>query len=335
MGLAGAKGDVMKRALVVGIDDYPGAPLNGCVADAREIERLVGRNADSSPNYDVRRVTSDESRIERRDLLGLVDDLFDNAGNTQLLCFFAGHGRPGDIGAGLVAQDSDTVDMDFLINKANASPAPEVILILDCCFSGALGNFATLQPSAVAPAFRFGMTLLREGVTVLAASRSIEPAAETSGHGAFTRLLIEGLEGAAADHLGAVTSQSLYAFACRAFGAWDQRPVLKSYVTQISAIRLCRPRIEPKLLRRLPEYFTSATAPHVMSPYYEGIRPIPDGTEPTDEQRAFDYFKELRNAGLLTTAGNEDLYFVALASEDVLLTPLGQYFWRLAADGKL
>ncbi len=327
----------MKRALVVGIDDYPVA-LSGCVADAREVERLLSRNADGGPNYAVRRVTSDEDRIERRDLLGLLDDLFDNAGNTQLLFFFAGHGRPGDVGAvgaGLVTQDSDGVDMDFLISKANASPAPEVILILDCCFSGALGDLAALQASAVTPMFRFGTTLLREGVTVLAASRSTEPAAESYGHGAFTRLLIEGLEGAAADHLGYVTSQSLYAFAYRAFDAWEQRPVLKSYVTQISAIRLCRPPIEPELLRKLPEFFSSADSQHAMSPDYEGTRPIPEGTEPTELQRAFDYFKELRNAGLLTTTGNKDLYFVALSSEAVMLTPLGQYFWRLASEGKL
>jgi hypothetical protein len=72
-----------------------------------------------------------------------------------------------------------------------------------------------------------------------------------------------------------------------------------------------------------------------MSPDHEGVRPILPGVEPTPEQAAFDYFKELRNAGLLTTEGNKDLYFVALASEEVFLTPLGRYFWTLAHDGKL
>lgn len=325
----------MKRALVVGVDDYPGAQLYGCVADAREMERLLERNEDNSRNYDVRRVTSDEETINRRDLLSLLDELFDNAGNTQLLFFFAGHGRPGDVGAGLVTQDADDVPMEQVINKANASPAPEVLLILDCCFSGDLGNIPALQASAVAPAFRFGNTLLREGVTVLAASRATEPSAEAGGHGAFTRLVIEGLEGAAADHLGTVTSQSLYAFASRAFGAWEQRPVLKSYVTQTSAVRLCQPWIDAELLRQLPDYFGTADGRHQMSPAYEGDRPVPEENEPTEEQKTFDYFKQLRNAGLLTTDNEKDLYFVALDSENVFLTPIGQYFWRLAREGRL
>lgn len=325
----------MKRALLVGIDDYPAAPLGGCVSDACELGRLVERNADGSPNYDVRLVTSDDTTINRRDLLELLDDLFGNAENAELLFFFAGHGQPGDVGAGLVTQDGDTVAMEHVINKANASPATEVILILDCCFSGDLGNPSSLQASAVAPAFRFGNTLLREGVTVLTASRANEPSAEIGGQGAFTRLLLEGLEGAAADHLGAVTSQSLFAFASRAFGAWDQRPVLKSYVTKSSSIRSCAPWLDPDLLRHLPDYFDAPDARHLMTPDHEGMRPIPDGTEPTEKQKTFDYFKELRNAGLLATDNNKDLYFVALASEAVFLTPLGQYFWRLAHEGKL
>jgi hypothetical protein len=325
----------MRRALVVGIDDYSGAPLRGCIADARAMERVLERNDDNSLNYDVRRITSDEQTVDRRYLLDLLDDLFDNARHTQLLFFFAGHGRPGDVGAGLVTQDADDVAMEHVINKANTSPAQEVIVILDCCFSGDLGNIPALQASAAAPAFRFGNTLLREGVTLLAASRATETSAEAGGQGAFTRLLIEGLEGAAADHLGAVTAQSLYAFASRAFGAWEQRPVLKSYVTQSSSVRLCKPWIDAGLLRRLPDYFGSADARHRMSPAYEGDRPVPEGTEPTNEQQTFDYFKQLRNAGLLATDDDKDLYFVALDSEDAFLTPVGQYFWRLASEGRL
>jgi hypothetical protein len=325
----------VKRALVVGIDDYPNAPLSGCVADAHEMRRLLARNADGSLNYDVRLLTSDTTVVDRRALRQQLDELFDNAGNTELLFYFAGHGVPGDVGAALISQDFDDVPMEFVMNKANASPAPEVTLILDCCFSGDLGNPSALQPSAVAPTFRLGNALLREGVTILAASRPTEPSAEIGGHGAFTRLLIEGLEGAAGDHLGVVTPQSLYAFACRGFGAWDQRPVLKSYVSLSSGIRSCPPWLDVEVLRRLPDYFSTADAHHSLSPVYEGTRPIPEGTQPTREQEIFDDLKQLRNAGLLGTEDDQDLYFVALASGDVTLTPLGQYFWRLATEGKL
>lgn len=325
----------MRRALILGIDDYPGTPLQGCVADAEEMDRLLSRNQDGSLNYDVVRRTSSESTLDRPAVRQLLDEFFDNAGQAQLLFYFAGHGRPGDVGAGLVTQDLDDVAMDDLINKANASPAPEVVLIIDCCFSGDLGNTPSLQASSTAAGFRFGKVLLREGVTVLAASRPTEPSAESNGHGEFTRILIEGLEGAAADHLGHVTPHSLYAFASRAFGAWDQRPVLKAYVNESSPLRTCHPWIEPALLRALPEWFPDPTFRYSMTPEHEGTRPIPEGVEPTEEQETFDYFKALRNAGLLTTDNEKDLYFVSLDSEEVYLTPLGQYFCRLALEKRL
>jgi len=181
------------------------------------------------------------------------------------------------------------------------------------------------------------LTVLRENVTVLAASRATQPSAEVpgGGQGAFTRLLIEGLEGAAADHLGEVTALSLYAFASRPFTAWQQRPVFKSHVSQPTAVRVCQPPIDADLLRKLPTYFQDAEARYTMTPAHEGTRPIPPGAAPTVEQQAFDYFKQLRNASLLTTDNNKDLFFVALNSEDVYLTPLGRYFWRLAKGGRL
>jgi len=172
----------------------------------------------------------------------------------------------------------------------------------------------------------------------LAASRATQPSAEIpgGGQGAFTQLILDGLDGAAADHLGEVTPLSLYAFASRAFGAWEQRPVFKSHVSQASALRVCRPALDAELLRQLPDYFPTADARVSMSPAHEGEgRPLPEGVPRTAEQAAFDYFKQLRNASLLTTDDDEDLYFAALKSHDVYLTAMGRYFWKLAKGGLL
>ena len=49
----------MRRALCVGIDDYPGAPLQGCVNDATAMERLLSRDEDGSLNFDTMLLTSD------------------------------------------------------------------------------------------------------------------------------------------------------------------------------------------------------------------------------------------------------------------------------------
>jgi Caspase domain len=329
----------MKRALVVGIDDYRSSPLQGCVADAKGMALLLERHASGAPNYNVRTTTSDVEQIDRGRLRTLLRELFDNSRNAELLFYFAGHGAQTPWGAELVTQDYSAnslgVSMNDVISLANESPASEVVLILDCCFSGDLGNIPGLQPLGLSQAFSAGRAILREGVTLLAASQATEPSAEAAGHGAFTRLLLEGLDGAAADHLGQVSALSLYAFTSRAFGAWEQRPTFKSHVAHASALRICDPWIDPGLLRRLPQYFASADARYTMSPAHEGTRPIPPGVKATAEQEAFDYFKELRNAGLLTTDNSKDLYFVALDSEDVYLTRLGRYFWQLASEGKL
>ena len=41
----------MRKALVVGIDDYPNAPLTGCVNDAEKIAALLKTNGDGKPNF--------------------------------------------------------------------------------------------------------------------------------------------------------------------------------------------------------------------------------------------------------------------------------------------
>lgn len=100
------------------------------------------------------------------------------------------------------------VSLSDVIALANESPASEVVLVLDCCYSGDVANLHGLQAASVAGPFQVPTAVLREGVTILAASRATEPSAEMAGHGAFTRLLTEGLEGAAADVLGTVTALS-------------------------------------------------------------------------------------------------------------------------------
>jgi hypothetical protein len=329
----------VKRALLVGIDDYPGSPLGGCVADATVLADLLQRHYDGAPNYTVRLVTSASTALTRGALRELLKDLFQNSRGAELLLFFAGHGSQTPWGAELVTPDyspnSLGVSMNDVLTLANDSPASEVTIILDCCFSGDLANIPGLQAIGLSEEFSPGRAILREGVTVLAASRATETSAESGGHGAFSRLLIDGLEGAAADHFGQVSAFSLYAFASQSFTAWEQRPVFKSHVTAVSPLRLAQPWIKPESLRELPTHFPTAAARYQMTPAHEGERPIPAGQEPTAEQKVFDYFKRLRNAGLLTSDNDKDLYFAAMDSSAVFLTALGRHFWELASEGKL
>ena len=331
----------MRRALFVGIDDYSWSPLNGCVADASALATMLRTHADGTPNWRTEILSGrKETSITRDSLRAGLALLFANARDYDLLFFFAGHGAQSIWGADLVTQDATEnnlgVAMNDLITLANDSSARSVTLILDCCFSGTTGSVPGLQSAGVAEAFRLEKTLLRENVTVLAASRSTEPSAEYGGQGAFTRVVLDGLDGGATDHLGRVTALSLYGYISNSFDAWEQRPILKTNLTEPLALRMGPPWIEPALLRKLPEHFVAEDSHVQMTPAHEGEgRPLARSADGTPEQQQFDYFGRLRNAGLVTTDGGKDHYWVAMDSGYVYLTALGRYFWRLAKRGAL
>jgi hypothetical protein len=332
----------VKRALLVGIDHYTNlAPLYGCVADATALAELLATNHDGTPNWRVTRLTSDcDTEITRTRLRGLLLQLFANARNTDLLFFFAGHGLRSAWGADLVTLDATTnspgISMNDLVILANDSPARSVTVLLDCCFSGDTGDLAGLQAAGVSDSFRLGRTILRENVTVMAASRATEEAAEKQGHGSFARVLLDGLNGGATDHRGEITALSLYSFLSPAFDDWEQRPVLKTYVTDPTVIRVGPPWLDPGLLRRLPDHFPTDDHRLQLTPAHEGAgRPLGAGQTGTPEQQEFDYVGRLRNANLVTTDDGQDHYWVAMTSGTVRLTSLGRYFWRLAQRGLL
>jgi len=332
----------VKRAILVGIDDYPtGSSLQGCVNDATALEAMLSCNADGSLNWETELVTSDAGPKVTRDLLrSKLSKLFTSAQGADLLFFFAGHGGQTIWGAELVTQDASEfslgVSMDDLINLANSSPANSVTLILDCCFSGDTANTPALQSAGVAENFRLSQAVLRENVTVLASSRATEVSAEVDGHGAFTRILLDGLAGGATDHRGNVTALSLYAFISPTFGAFQQRPVLKTHIVEPVVLRLGPPWLDPELLRQLPEHFPTAEHRLQLTPAHEGVgRPLPRRDTGTVEQQEFDYVGRLRNANLVTTDNRRDHFWVAMESGHVYLTGLGRYFWDLAKRGRL
>lgn len=45
----------MRKALVVGIDDYLDCPLNGCCNDAEAMKDLLANNENGDPNFEVRK----------------------------------------------------------------------------------------------------------------------------------------------------------------------------------------------------------------------------------------------------------------------------------------
>ena len=50
-----------KKALIVGIDDYPNSPLSGCVNDALGMASTLERNGSGSVNFAVNSLTSNNN----------------------------------------------------------------------------------------------------------------------------------------------------------------------------------------------------------------------------------------------------------------------------------
>ena len=314
----------MRRALVIGIDEYPTAPLSGCRADAQAVAALLRRNADDSPNFDVRCI-SDPAVLARTALRELVADTFRDPAEAALL-FFAGHGAITEFGGALVTPDAtsygDGVSLADVLTALQGSPVGQKIVLLDCCFSGAFGNVPATGQAEVG---------LPPNTAVLTASLASQPAEERADRGVFSSLVCAALEGGAADVLGKVTVASTYAYADEILGPWDQRPTFKANLTTLLPLRTARESVARDILRRLPDWFPAGEHEYPLDPSYE---PDAEPNHPENEQ-IFGQLQKCRAAKLIEPVGEEHMYYAAMNSKGCRLTQLGRLYWRLARDDRI
>ena len=315
----------MRRALIVGIDDYQQAPLNGCVNDANAIAAVLSTHATGAPNFDILLLTSPPTSITRASLRAAITELFATECDTALL-FFSGHGfvRSGD--GCIVTNDAQRYDegilMTDILGRANRSPVKNKVIIFDCCYSGNMGSPGTTGD---------GVSQLAEGLTVLTASRSSEVAMERDGGGVFTALVSAALHGGAADLRGHITPGAIYAYVDQALGAWDQRPIFKTNVTQFTSLREVQPQVPLETLRKLPLYFPTPQGEHILAPSYEDTIA---GCNPKDV-RIFKDLQKMEGVGLVVPVDEDHMYYAAMNSKSCRLTALGAQYWRLANENKL
>lgn len=316
----------MRKALVVGINDYPpGAQLCGCVNDANAIANVLKTNGDGSPNFDVKLLTAPCDVLGRAQLRAALENLF--AGDCDIsLFYFSGHGFINSTGGYVVTQDAKNYDegvsMDYILTLANQSKAKDKVILLDCCHSGALGN-PTIPGSNLAQ--------LSEGLSVLTASRSSESALEINGKGVFTALVADALQGGAADLRGYVTTGSIYAYVDQALGAWDQRPIFKTNVTRFTSLRRIAPPVPFDTLRKICDYFPSPEDEHPLNPSYE----FTESAAIPEKVAIFKDLQKFERVGLVVPVGEEHMYFAAMNSKSCRLTAMGYQYWRLVKEKRL
>lgn len=319
----------MKRALIIGINHYSKLKnLNGCINDAKSIESLISRNSDGSKNFDSKLVTSDSGEITVKDLRKHITELFAKPADMAFF-YFAGHGTATHLGGYLCTSETgETYNEGFplqeLLNATHTSNIKEVIIILDCCQSGSLGQIPTLPANAVT---------IREGISILTASRSDENAMEENGSGVFTSLVCDALAGGASDLLGIVTPSGVYAHVEQSFGAWDQRPLFKSYVSRSTPLRKAPIKIDVSLLLKLTELFPSLNDLHILDKTYE----YTEKSALSENVTKFKTLKKLQTVGLILVnrTPEPDLYWACLENKSCQLSPLGKFYWHLVKSNKI
>ncbi len=330
---------MQNRALIVGIDDYGDSSLTGCVRDAVSIAELMETNADGSPNFQVRLLTSDETEVTSELLDRKIRELFATGCDTAFF-YFAGHGLlDADLEKGyLVAQDGKPphwgVQLNDLVKLANDahSRIKSVVIMLDSCHSGVAGADALDNASDISK--------IGTGLTILAACRSKETAKEElqGGGGIFTNLVVDALRGGASDVLGRTTPASVYAFIDQTLGAWGgQRPVYKANVDEFIVLRTVPPRVPLSTIRLLPKWFEEAGSIYSLDPTYEEDRKNVDPTEslpePIDEHvQIFKHLQTCNRNGLIDPVQAEHMYYAAMNSTGCRLTAAGAHYWKLAKN---
>ncbi|SEO20230.1 caspase family protein [Mucilaginibacter sp. OK283] len=316
----------MRKALLIGIDDYSFSPLVGCIRDVEKLSMLLSRDFDETPNFTCKKLISSEVEIDILTLKEAIVELFENKTEVALF-YFSGHGSEKDKyeNACLVTQDAAAansgVDLDFLLKTASESAATEVVIILDCCFSGSLGN----------PSFLEKMSHLREGISILTSSHENQVSMAGVNGSVFTDMVCNALEGGSADTIGLVTVAGIYSYADKLLGPWDQRPIFKCNLSKMMSLRRCKPIIPLHTLRQLPIYFNNQDDIYKLDPSYE-----PDA-DPRghDNEKIFEDLQRFNRGSLLHPVDSEHMYYAAINSKSCILTPLGKYYWQLTKEGKI
>lgn len=320
----------MKKALLIGNNNYPNKPLSVCLND---VDLLCSHLSSKEDNYNIM-VIKDEPRSSV--VLKEISNLFSDYCDTALL-YFSGHGCyngsdyylafPGDSKTG---QDG-LIDLKQILGIVINSPARQKIIILDSCFAGGMGIVYNNKEISALP----------ENLAILTACKSNEKSYCGDNYSKFTEILCHALSGAAADYAGNITINSLYSYVEKFFGEKEQRPIFKINATESFIIKKVPPRVPKEVLERTLNLFPSPIEEFQLDPSFEPTN-LPNSVDRNCEPYAnpdhvsiFGDLQVLESIGLVAPSGVKHMYFAAMYSKSCHLLPEGRYLWDLAKKGLL
>ena len=195
----------------MGIDGYPHSqifrPLKGCVRDAQNMCKAFNTNNSK---------LMINEQATRKNILGAIEYYIKNVKSRELLIItISAHGTIVNNDMAIIPYDVEednmlgtVLSMFYLINALSqiAKNGGKILLLLDACHTGAI-PFDIAKYS--------GILASQGGISSINSTGANEFAYETDFdgelQGAFTKYLIEGLEGNAdCDNLGIITLRDLY-----------------------------------------------------------------------------------------------------------------------------
>ncbi len=306
-----------RRALLIGIENYPGKPLKGCATDAAALYKLLVQHEDKSRNFDAE-IFTDEIKTHAN-LRKCVKNLFKGKYEIALF-YFSGHGAISDTGSYLVTPDWDEHDKGMpvseLLKLAADSESDTKIIILDCCHAGAAGDFIS----------RNGVNIISDDMIILAACGDEEFAVMVNGHSVFTNLLLQALKGASADLCGNISPASVYALIDQSLGALDQRPVFKAVVDHLVTLRKVTPPVPVEDLREISKLFNIPDEQFPLDKTYVEEESVAK----KEKVLLFKILQRLNRVGLVIPDGEEHMFWAAMNEKSCSLTPMGKHYWYMA-----
>ena len=315
-----------RKALVVGIDNYPSCPLYGCCNDSEAIKDLLSNHENGNPNFAV---WKKDNVMTKGELRMLIEKCFEGDADVALF-YYSG------LGGYLVTPDFSEYDygvsLQDVLTIANNSKCKERIIILDSCYSGFMGSINTTEQDTA---------VIKEGVTIMTASRNSQTSMEVNGHGVFTTLLMEALKGGAADVTGHISIAGVYAFIDKALGPWEQRPIFKTNVTRFTSLREVKPQVDITVLRKIATYFETEDFKYELDPSFEPtnkreeIHKVVEPYANKEHTAIFSDLQKLEGIGLVVPVEEEHMYFAAMNSKSCELTAVGKQYWRLVKEDRI
>jgi len=248
-----------RLALVVGISEYGEGlePLPGSLLDVQAMQDVL-----QNPDCGAFEVQSLEN-CDRTILETTIEQFFrGRAAEDVLLLYFSGH---GDLGSGGILHqqlhfctrdtykqqgrlvESRALSASFLKRQMEMSRSQQIIVILDCCYSGAIADLLKKGDGDI----DFG-ELKAKGRVILASSSATQVALQAKdGLSLYTRYLIEGMAGAAYSGQGEwIAARSLHDYAERRFeieskGGYPPKIIAEETGYNLPIVR--SPKPDPKL----------------------------------------------------------------------------------------